>query len=53
MSGREQLGDWIAQAELLTVRDLDGPHAELLVQAGITTLAALAALRFVGNPPKA
>jgi predicted flap endonuclease-1-like 5' DNA nuclease len=42
--GREQLGDWIAQAELLTLRDLDGPHAELLVQAGITTLAALAAL---------
>jgi predicted flap endonuclease-1-like 5' DNA nuclease len=42
--GREQLGEWIAQAELLTVRDLDGPHAELLVQAGITSLAVLAAL---------
>lgn len=42
--GREQLGDWIAQAELLTVRDLDGPQAELLVQAGIPSLAALAAL---------
>jgi predicted flap endonuclease-1-like 5' DNA nuclease len=42
--GREQLGDWIAQAELLTLRDLDGPHAELLVQAGIPSLAALAAL---------
>jgi len=42
--GREQLGNWIAQAELLTVRDLEGPHAELLVHAGITTLAALAAL---------
>jgi len=42
--GREQLGEWIAQAELLTVRDLDGPHAELLVQAGVPSLAALAAL---------
>ncbi len=39
---RERLADWLAQAELLTVRDVDGRRAELLARTGVAGLEALA-----------
>lgn len=39
---RERLADWLAQAELLTVRDIDGRSAELLARTGANGLEALA-----------
>ncbi len=39
---RERLADWLAQAELLTVRDIDGRSAELLARTGAAGLEALA-----------
>jgi predicted flap endonuclease-1-like 5' DNA nuclease len=38
---RERLADWLAQAELLTVRDVDGRSAELLARTGVAGLEAL------------
>lgn len=40
---RAKLGEWIGQAELVTVKDIDGRAAEVLHRAGIVGLAALAA----------
>jgi predicted flap endonuclease-1-like 5' DNA nuclease len=39
---RERLADWLAQAELLTVRDVDGRRAELLARTGVAGLEGLA-----------
>ncbi len=39
---RERLADWLAQAELLSVRDIDGRSAELLARTGANGLEALA-----------
>lgn len=40
--GRRQLGDWLVQAELLTLRDLSGGQSRLLAGLGVTGLSALA-----------
>lgn len=39
---RVKLGDWLAQAELLTIREIDGRTARVLVGLGITSLEQLA-----------
>lgn len=41
---RQKLGQWLGSAELLTIRGMDGPKARVLADAGIGTLAQLAAL---------
>lgn len=39
---RERLGTWLTQAELMTVRDVDGRGAELLARTGVANLERLA-----------
>lgn len=39
---RARLGTWLSQAELLTVKDIDGRKARVLVETGITSLDLLA-----------
>jgi hypothetical protein len=40
--GRKELGDWLAQAELLTFKDMTGGQARLLGTLGVTSLATMA-----------
>lgn len=39
---RRRLTDWLGQAQLLTIKDIDGRSAEVLVKAGVGDLQALA-----------